>query len=155
MSVLATIQAQIVAILTADPVFAACALVPVDKGDVERRLEEALAAAGTSILIAPPSARFNPNGGQGPVSTDGGIRTVVQIIETPGVGRPAGIPSALVLAERAGWLIHSANAPDRKDAVPLGLEDIAGQPDPDAFIMQLIFVCTAALDPPDAANITP
>ena len=146
--ILSAMQAQAEAILKGNAAFAGCPVVVVDKGDTAARIDEALSAFGTAILIAPPSARFTANGGQGPVSTDGGVRMIVQVIEPPGMGRPAGTPSALDLAETAGWLLHSANHPERADFTPLGLEELAAQPDPDTLIVQLVLVATASLSPP-------
>ncbi len=146
--ILSAMQRQAAEILQGDSAFAGCPIVVVDKGGIAALIDEALAAAGTAILIAPPSARFTANGGQGPVSTDGGVRMIVQVIEPPGVGRPAGLMSALDLAETAGRLLHSANHPDRSDSVPLGLEELAAQPDPDTLIVQLVLVATASLSPP-------
>lgn len=149
MMILSGIQQQIADILRTQPVFGSCEIISIDKGDIVNRIEEAMSAYGTAILIAPPSVRFFSNGGQGPVSTDGGVRTVIQIIEPPGVPRAAGVPSALNLAETAGWLLHSANYPERRDYVPLGLEDISAIPDPDTLTIQLTLVCTAALEQPE------
>lgn len=149
--ILSTIQPQIAAILAADPMFTGVALVCVDKGDIAARLEEALAASSTAILIAPPSARFAPNSGTGPVTTDGGLRITLQVLETSGIGRAAGNPSALDLAERAAWLLHSCNHPKRSDATPLGLEEIGPQPDPDTLIIQITLAGTVAIDPPPQA----
>lgn len=145
---LAAIQLQIQSILRADPLFAGIPLVCIDKGDVAARIDEALAASGTAILIAPPSARFTANSGTGPVSADGGMRIVVQILDPPGLGRAAGALPALDLAERAGWLLHSCNHPRRQDSIPLGLEEIAPQPDPETLIIQITLAGTVALDPP-------
>lgn len=146
--ILSLIQQQVAAILAADPAFAGVAMVCVDKGDVGARIEEALAASSTAVLIAPPSARFAFNAGTGPMTIDGGLRISLQIIETSGLGRAAGQPSALDLAERAGWLLHSCNHPRRADDTPLGLEEIAPQPDPDILIIQITLAGTVAIDRP-------
>jgi hypothetical protein len=151
---LRTLQQQVARILTSDPWFgqAGVRVVAIDKGDALLVIEEVLARAGTAVLIAPPSGAFAAGSSAGPVSDDGGVRIVVQIVETSGLGRPQGLPNALDLAERAAWLLHSCNSPDRADDVPMGCKRVGAVPDPagEALIIEVELVATAAIADPAA-----
>jgi hypothetical protein len=150
---LTELQTQIEEILAADSVFAqeGITVVAIDKGDALALVTEAVAAAGTAVAIAPPSADFSRDSSIGPVS-DGGVRIVVQILESPGLSRAQGLPSAVSLAERLAWLLHSCNHPDRQDDTPLGVMSIRPVPDPDLLVIEITLAASGTIADPDATE---
>lgn len=149
----AELQTQIAEILAADPVCAldGISIVVVDKADALAIIAEAVGASGTAIVIAPPAADFSRDSSVGPVS-DGGVRITIQILESPVFSRAQGIPSAVELAERLAWLLHSCNHPDRPDDTPMGVMSIRAVPDPDLLVIEVTLAASGTIADPGATT---
>lgn len=150
---LASLQRQIETALKADAVLSrgGISIVRVDGGDALQIAAEAVAAAGTAILIAPPRVTFNPDSSVGPVSS-GGVSVVIQVVEAPLVSRAQGIPSAVDLAERIAWLLHGCNRPAAAAQTPLGVSSIAPVRDPDLLVIEVTFTASGEITDPDATE---
>lgn len=147
----AELQAQIVRILASDQTFTrpGIGVVVVDKADALALITAAIEAAGTTVAIAPPAAEFARDSSVGPVS-DGGVRVTVQILESPVFSRAQGLPSAVSLAERLAWLLHSCNHPDRADDTPLGVVSVRAIPDPDLLVIEIVLAASGTIAAPDS-----
>lgn len=131
-------------------VYPGVSVVCVDKADALQIVAEAIAQSGTAVLVAPPSMTCQPAADVGPLSTEGGVRIIVQVIEAPEVSREQGVPTAVALAERIAWLLHSCNHPQRADDVPLGVTGVNPVPDDEDFVMEVSAVCTGQITDPDS-----
>jgi hypothetical protein len=149
---LRSIQQAIADVLKQDAVLrkAGVTVVVVDKGDALAVATEAVAGAGTAILIAPPSANFAPDSSAGPVADDRGIRVAVQVVESPVLSRAQGIPDAVTLAERIAWLLHAGNHPNRKDDTLFGVVSIRPVQDPELLVIEVTLTTTGSVEDPDA-----
>ena len=152
---LTELQTQIAAILAEDSVFAmdGISVIVVDKADALALVAEVLGATGTAVVIAPPSADFERDSSKGPVS-NGGVRIIVQLQESPLLSRAQGIPSTVSLAERLAWLLHSANHSDRTDDTPMGVMSIRAVPDPDLLVIEVILAASGDIADPDTEEGT-
>lgn len=143
------LQTQIAEVLAADAVFtqAGISVIVVDKADALALVAEAVGGAGTAVVIAPPAADFSKDSSVGPVS-DGGVRLTVQILESPVFSRAQGIPTAVVLAERLAWLLHSCNHPDRTDDTPMGVMSVRAIPDPELLVIEITLAASGTIADP-------
>jgi hypothetical protein len=59
------------------------------------------------------------------------------------------LPSAVALAERIAWLLHSANHARRVDDIPMGVVSVIPVRDPEFLVIEITLACSGAIDAPD------
>lgn len=146
MGALTDLQRAAVALLRADEPLQApgVTILAVDKGDALLAALEAMGAAGILVAVGPPSATFRGDSSVGPVA-DGGVRLAVQVSEPAGSGRDQDLPSAIDVAERVAWLLHSANHEGEADGPALAVDSVSPVPDEGAVVYSVLCRATVAL----------